>query len=256
MADKINLFTVADGFGDSQAVPSWYKAYIKWPEIIQLMTKNVNLSNFSRYGAGNEYIINCVRNNWKNHQVILIQWAVPKRLDLILAHNENYKNFWQNEIDNDPMYKDNIVQMGLDQVWISSGSKSSAVLEYHNKFITTKQHQMRSQIYIDHAKMLLENTTHGFLLTTTSNYLQDTVHDHSNLYWHDQFQGMCAFRAVSKYSELDLGLTQPIPLIHFDFIKQFIQPKLDLPWRNSVEIQAVENMLYRKYQEALPNRPQ
>jgi hypothetical protein len=43
--------------------------------------------------------------------------------------------------------------------------------------------------------------------------------------------------------------------VQFDFVRQFIQPKFDLPWRNEKEIQAVEAMLYRKYQEAIKNKP-
>lgn len=255
MVEKINLLTLADGFGDSQAVPSWYPAYVKWPEIIKMMTKNINLVNLSRYGAGNEYIVNCLRNNWKNHNRILIQWAHPKRLDLVLDHQEPHQKFWQNEIQNDTVYKDNVLALGQDKFWITSGSKSLGVQEYHNKYISIRQHQMRSQMYVDYATLLLKDVPHGFLLTKASKYLQDTVHDHNNWFWHDQFQGMCEFRDVSRYRELDLGLTQPIPLIHFDFVQQFVQPKLDLPWRNNMEIQAVENTLYRKYQEALLNRP-
>ena len=67
---------------------------------------------------------------------------------------------------------------------------------------------------------------------------------------------MCEFRFESIYADLDLGLTQPIPLIHFDFIKQFIQPKFNLPWRNDRDIQAVENMLFKSYKESIKNKPQ
>jgi len=32
-------------------------------------------------------------------------------------------------------------------------------------------------------------------------------------------------------------------------------PSIDLQWRSSREIDAVENMLYRHYQEAVKNKP-
>lgn len=72
MAQVINLLTLSDGFGDSRAVPAWYPDYIKWPEIIQLITQGVTVHNFSRYGAGNEYIIQCLRNNLDNTANMLI----------------------------------------------------------------------------------------------------------------------------------------------------------------------------------------
>jgi hypothetical protein len=251
----VNLLTIADGFGDSVAVPNWYPNYIKWPEIIRLMTKGVTLTNLSRYGAGNEYIVQCLRNNLVNQHAVLIQWAIPSRLDLTLSHTPEYTEFWKTQIASDPVYHNNIVQVGQDQMWISSASTLSSVREYHEKFIGLKQHQIRSQIYIDYATLLLQNVPHGFLLTSNNKYLEKTIKNETNWYWHERFCGMCEFRTHSKYANLDLKITQPIPLIQFDFIKQFIQPRFKLPWRSEIELQAVESMLYRKYKEAIKNRP-
>jgi hypothetical protein len=255
MAQNLNLLTIADGFGDSHAVPSWYPDYVKWPEIIKIMTRGVTLHNLSRYGAGNEYIIQCLRNNLLDKQAVIVQWAMPNRLDLNLNHNSEYTDYWANQINSDPIYNNNIVNIGNDRVWISSASTTLAIQEYHTKYIGLRQHQLRSQLYIDHATLLLKDIPHGFMLTKTSGYLGETVSDHSKWFWDQPWQGMCEFRHSSKYAELELGITQPIPLVHFDFIRQFIQPKFDLPWRSEQEIQAVENMLYRKYQESLKNKP-
>ena len=255
MAQNINLLTLADGFGDSHAVPPWYPDYIKWPEIIKLMTRGITLHNLSRYGAGNEYILNCLRNNLADKQAIIVQWTVPNRLDLVLSHIPEYNSFWSQKISEDPIYNNNILSCGNDSVWISSASTMPEVREYHTKFIGSRQHQLRSQFYIDYATLLLKDIPHGFMLTKTSNYLGETVRDHNNWFWNQPFQGMCEFRHHSKYAGLELDIAQPLPLVQFDFIKQFIQPKLQLPWRNEREIQAVENMLYRKYQEALKNKP-
>ena len=251
----MNLLTIADGFGDSIAVPSWYPDYIKWPEIIKLMTRGVMLHNLSRYGAGNEYIIQCLRQNLVNSDVVLIQWAIPNRLDLVLSHNPQYNEFWNQQIKDDPVYNNNVVELGDKRVWITSASTAPGVQEYHKKFISSQQHQLRSQLYIDYATLLLKDKKHGFLLTTNSEYLNSTVTDQSNWHWHEQFHGMCEFRHQSKYAELELGLVQPTPLVQFDFIRQFIQPRIDLPWRSERDINAVEAMLYRKYQESIKNKP-
>ena len=252
----MNLLTIADGFGDSIAVPSWYPDYIKWPEIIKLMTRGVTLQNLSRYGAGNEYIIQCLRQNLVNSDVVLIQWAIPGRLDLVLSHNPQYNEFWNQQFKDDPVYNNNVVELGDKRVWITSASTAPGVQEYHKKFISSQQHQLRSQLYIDYATLLLKDKKHGFLLTSTSEYLRETVDNTGNWIWHDRFQGMCEFRHQSKYADLELGLVQPTPLVQFDFIRQFIQPMFDLPWRNEREILAVETMLHRKYKESIKNRPQ
>ena len=47
MATSLRLLTIADGFGDSRAVPAWYPDYIKWPEIIRWMTRDIELCNLS-----------------------------------------------------------------------------------------------------------------------------------------------------------------------------------------------------------------
>ena len=255
MDQNINLLTLADGFGDSRAVPSWYPDYIKWPEIIKLMTRRITLHNLSRYGAGNEYILNCLRNNLANKQAVIVQWVMPDRLDLILSHDSEYNNFWSQKISRDPIYNNNIVSCGNDSVWISSASTMPEIREYHTKFIGLRQHQLRSQYYIDYATLLLKDIPHGFMLTKTSNYLDETVREHNNWFWNQPFQGMCEFRYHSKYAALELDIVQPLPLVQFDFIRRFIQPKFNLPWRSEREIHAVENMLYRKYQEALKNKP-
>lgn len=255
MAESINLLTIADGFGDSRAVPDWYPDYVKWPEIIKFMTKGVNLCNLSRYGAGNEYIIQCLRANLANKQAVLIQWASPDRLDLVLSHNNVSQDYWNDEIKNDSVYHDNVVSLNQDKIWLSSRSQSAGIKEYHQKYIGLRQHQIRSQLYVEYATLLMQNTNHGFLLTKNSNYLNDTVRKHNNWYWHRPWNGMCEFRYESQYAELDLNLTQPIPLIHFDFVKKFILPRFDLPWRGEKDLEAVENMLYRKHKQALEQQP-
>lgn len=252
----MNLLTVADGFGDSVAFPAWYPNYIKWPEIIKLMTKGVNLMNLSRYGAGNEYIVNCIQQNVNFCDTALIQWAMPNRLDLLLAHNEPELSSWHAEIESDITYNNNIRQVGDNKFWLSSASKNRSVKEYHSKFISTKQHQIRSQIFINYVILLLEskNINYKFMLTSSSHYLNKAVTLDPWL-WHAPWKGMCEFRHISKYAELELGLIQPIPLVSFDFIKKYIMPVVDLPWRSDREIDAVEAMLYRKYQEAIKNKP-
>jgi len=240
MVTPIKLLTIADGYGDNSIYPNGYPDYFKWPEIIKLMTRGVELTNLSRYGAGNEYIVNSLRNNVDDKDCVLIQWAQANRLDLIVHNQYN----WTDAIASDPVYNNNIVNVGPDQMWLSSGSKIKEVREYHNKFISPRQHELRSQLYIDYAMLLLEQKKidYGFMLTSAAKQ----VGINGNWIWHCEQQGMHEFRYQSEYCELDFGYPQPIPLIQFDFIKQFVMPVVDLPWRDSRDIDAVESMLYRK----------
>lgn len=246
----MKLLTLADGYGDSIAVPLWYPKYWKWPKLIGLMTKGINVINLSRYGAGNEFIVNQLKQNISVADKVMIQWAQPNRLDLVLSHCD--PNYWKNVIASDQVYNNNVVECGINKFWISSGSTTQAVRDYHQRYITLEQHRLRSQIFVEYAKMLLEchNIDYRFMLVDNSEYLDVDA----NWICHEPMKGMNDFKMKSNYADLDLGIVQPTPLVAFDFIKQFVMPSIDLNWRTEQEINAVENMLYRHYQEAVKTR--
>jgi hypothetical protein len=246
----MKLLTLADGYGDSSAVPDWYPKYWKWPKIIKLMTKGVDVVDHSRYGAGNEFMVNQLKQNIDSVDAAIVQWAQPNRLDLVMSPTNI--EFWNSVIASDPVYHSNTVDCGRNKFWLSSASRASEVQEYHHRYISQHQHQMRSQIFVEYAKLLLEHhkIDYRFMLVNNSEYIDVDA----NWICHKPFKGMNEFRYVSKYCELELGITQPIPLVAFDFIKQLIMPSIDLQWRCSREIDAVENMLHRHYQESVKNR--
>jgi len=247
----MRVLTLSDGFGDPYPPNSWYLKYYKWPEIIGLMTKDTTINNRSRYGAGNEFMINMLKHHIDQTDMVLVQWSIPRRLDLILT-DQNVK-FWEPAIASDTAYHDNIVNCGQDRFWISSASVIKPVRDYHEHYVSMRQHQLRSQIYIDYAKLLLDKhkIPYQFMLVYDSNYLDVDA----NWIWHQPKKGLDSFRHQSKYKDLDLKFVQPIPLVAFDFVKQYIMPTVDLHWRGDHEIDAVENMLYRHYQEAVKNKP-
>jgi hypothetical protein len=255
--NKLKILAVADGFGDSVACPLWYPEYIKWPTIIGLMTKDTEIANLSRYGAGNEFIATAIRQHCHTADVVLSQWAQPNRLDLKLSHSPDIDLFWKDAIHRDKVYCDNIVKLSDSNYWLSSGSSSPPVIEYHKKFVSFQQHQDRSRIFVEYVNMLLNasNKKFVFFLSTVGLYLNSIKTEIEKWAWHQPWQGMCEFRHVSEYADLDLGVTQPLPLIQFDFINQFIRPKIDLNWRTNKEITAVENMLYKKYLQYKDNKP-
>lgn len=246
----MKLLTLADGFGDSVAVPPWYPKYFKWPKLIELMTKGVELLDYCRYGAGNEYMVNQLMHNIASADVVLVQWAAPQRLDLVLSHDSD---FWDDVISQDAVYSQNIVTCGDNKFWLSSASSMDPVKLYHRQYISLKQHQLRSQVFIDYAKLLLNEhcIPYRFMLTVDADYLDVNA----NWIWHKPYKGMNSFRNISQYRDLDLDIVQPIPLILFDFVKQYIMPSVDLNWRKPKEINAVENMLLRHYRESIKNKP-
>lgn len=245
----MRLLTLSDGFGDTVHSPNWYQQFYKWPDIIKLMCKNCELVNLSRYGAGNEYILNALKQNYNSADFVFVQWATPARLDLVLEHEDDY---WQEQIALDPMYSENIVNIDTDQYWLSSGTIMPAVAQYHST-IGLRQHQIRSQNYVDYAHRLLETVPYRFMLVEDSLYLRETDVKPLNWCWHSEYAGMQSFRQISNYAQedQDAQVVQPISLVQFDFVRKYIQPTVDLPWRNEREILAVENMLYKKYQDAI-----
>jgi hypothetical protein len=254
----VNLLTIADGYGDSNATPPWYRNYIKWPKLVQQMAANVNLTNLSRYGAGNEYMVECLRAHIDSADMILFQWTQVNRLDLLLDHTPDIQSFWQEQIDKDPVYNENVLSIKNDSYWISSASKNEFIQAYHNKFISYPQHQNRTELYIDYATMLLEkkNKSFKFLLTYSLPFLKDMDINKDNWVWHKDYTGMENFRYYSKYADVDLKTyVQPCPLIHFDFIKQYIMPKIDLQWHSTEELGKIENNLYNSHKEAMKNKP-
>lgn len=246
----MKLLTISDGYGDSAAVPQWYPKYWKWPKLIGLMTKGLEIVDLSRYGAGNEFITNQLKQNINVADKAIIQWAQPNRLDLVLSHIDS--RYWLDVIASDPVYYNNIIDCGDNKFWISSGSNTAPIKDYHRRFITLEQHRLRSQIFIEYAKMLLEaqKVDYRFMLVDNSDYLNIDA----NWICHEPMKGMSDFKKKSNYANLDLGIVQPTPLVAFDFIKQFVMPSIDLNWRSNREINAVETMLHRHYQEAVKNR--
>lgn len=251
----MKILTAADGFGDSVAGPAWYPDFWKWPRILGLMTKGLEILDLCRYGAGNEYLSWNVRQNHHDADLLLIQWAIPNRLDLVLEHRDPVAQKWHEKIVCDPIYHSNTQEVGHNRWWLSSGSTVDWVEQYHSCMISQRQHEIRSTVWIEYTHRLLRDRSHGFLLTADSEYLQEADVDVDTWIWHDAWKGMDDWRHHSKYSDLDLGLTQPIPLIHFDFIKCFIMPRFDLPWRSVREIDAVESMLLRKYNDCKDQKP-
>jgi len=255
MAQRLKLLTISDGFGDSECYPSWYPDYYKWPFILSLMTRNIELTNLSRYGAGNEFMVNLLREHHKSADVVLVQWTMPHRLDLMLAHSDDMQSNWRSKIKQDPVYNKNFQYTDDAEWWLSSASDMDRVQQYHSEFISKKQHRARSKIWIEYAHQILGSQVHGFLLTYNSDYLKNVDVDNNTWVWHEPWKGMDNWRHISKYEHLDFGYIQPIPLIHFEFIKKFIMPKFDLPWRSEKEIKAVEQMLIRKYNQYIEQKP-
>jgi hypothetical protein len=250
----MKLLTISDGVGDSTQTPvAWYPNYFKWPEIVKLMTKGLTLNNCSKVGAGNEFIVNQLKQNLAADDMVIIQWSPAARFDLLLDHDSDNTVFWKNTIASDPLYSQSIVECGNNKFWLGSQSTTAPVQEYHQRYISLTQYQIRSQIYIDYATMLLaqRNMSYRFMLGYDSEYLASDA----NWIWHEPNKGLYSFKYQSKYKELDLDFAQPIPLVAFDFIKQYVMPDVNLHWRSSCEIDAVENMLYRRYQEAIKNKP-
>jgi len=249
MAESLKILTLADGFGDSQACPPWYPEFHKWPALLKLMCKNITVIDKSRYGAGNEYIITQLRHNYRSADIVLVQWAMPNRLDLMLSHSPDIHAAWHQIRTDDPIYANNVETINDTAWWLTSSSTQSWIQEYHERYITEHQHQARSIMWVELAENLLVNQCHGFMLSSQSDYLQQAQVNAESWIWHRPWQGLHEWRYHSEYRDLDLGYIQPIPLIHFDFIQKFVKPRFALDWRSDHELKTVESFLLKKYNQ-------
>lgn len=222
------------------------------------MAENINVVDLSRYGAGNEFIANSVLNCVEQHtpDLVLVQWTMPRRLDLLLSHSDETAKIWKDTIDSDPVYCQNVLGVGGQCWWLSSSSQCQSVRHYHDHYISVEQHQNRSRQLIDYVRLWFNEREidYKFMLSVSADYLKDRI-TKSVWSWHQPWQGLHEFRNHSDYAELDFGLTQPISLVQFDFIKKYLMPTVNLDWHDNNKLTKVENLLYKQYQTAKTKRP-
>jgi len=193
-----NIFCFGDGYAHGHIWP-------EWPQILQALLPNTQVTAHTGIGAGNEYLINSViqLGDKIDGQTVIFQWASPYRFDKLIQDNT-----WIDRAKNDPVYHFNLYNSSEGIWWLSSASTDEKIQEYHNLFVQSKQAELR----FTNQKILLEN----YLKLKKCKYLFVSTGSQ------EQFV-LSHPAATSRGTEV-----QPAPLLHFYYIKEILDPQLTL----------------------------
>ena len=219
---KKNVLTISDGNG----VDTDFK---KWPTLLQLLTLDtLKVNNRSVIGASNEMILLQLAEaiNTTTIDCAIIQWTTPVRFDVIVD------DFWSRQAELDPVYHFNIVENSQHRWWVSSGSENQHIQEYHKKYISYPQAQLRSEANMLAASALLKskNIPFVFCLAYKFEFSQPFSDAVASLpwAWHQPNLGLHEFRLTdSLHRSLDLNLAQPHSVIQLEWLHNIVAPHCD-----------------------------
>jgi hypothetical protein len=220
------ILCVGDGFGKGHIWPMW-------PQLLSELLNDVDIDNYSEVGAGNEFICNRIIDacEKKNYDVVLVQWAMSKRLDVINNQQNNISKY----IIKDKVYnkKYSNIKINNRTWWLSSGSQTEYVQNYHNNYISDEQHKLRSINYIKLVESYLKQKKISNFLFFSSykldfiDMLESNMLDWSIWCIDEGKNGMAEYGKtfLKKYTTNE---AQPHPLVHLSYIKEIILPKLGM----------------------------
>jgi hypothetical protein len=193
-----NVFCFGDGYAHGHIWP-------EWPQILQALLPNYQVTACTGVGSGNEYLINQLiqLGDQINNQTVIFQWAHPGRFDKLIEDNQ-----WINRANSDPVYHFNLYESAHGTWWLSSASHDEKIKEYHNFFVQPKQQKLR----LINQKILVES----YLKLHKCNYLFVSTNEQE------------AFCSTHSSKNLRGEEVQPTPLLHFYYVKEVLAPKLNL----------------------------
>jgi len=193
-----SIFCFGDGYAHGHIWP-------EWPQILQALLPNYQIIISTGIGAGNEFLIDMLlqQGNQIKDQTVIFQWAQTGRFDKLIED----KN-WLDRAASDPVYHFNLYESAHGTWWLSSASCDEKIKEYHDFFVQPKQEKLR----LGNQKTLVES----HLKLHKCNYLFVSTNDQ---------EVFCSthFRKNLRGKEV-----QPTPLLHFYYIKEILDPALNL----------------------------
>jgi hypothetical protein len=199
-------------FGDGFAAGHIWS---EWPDIIKAIYPNIQVENFGKIGAGNEFIFSSIihAHSQDPDAYFLIQWADNRRFDKLLEDES-----WNNIIDNDPIYFFNKVKLNDQNWWLSSASQNYEIQKYHNFYVQKEQSANRLYNYQYIVSALLKNQAIFF-----SSYPAKIFHINEKLKIDIDME---SFSISNNIKHLRLNEIQPAPPIHYAYVEKFILPLL------------------------------
>jgi len=217
------IVCLGDGFATGHIWP-------EWPQILQALMPEYNVSEISGIGAGSEFLVSelVLCKDIKDAHVAF-QWPIASRFDKLLEDNS-----WASLIANDSVYSENIKNSADRKWWLSSASVTTPIKQYHEFYIQKKQANLRHDVYKTLVTAFLNERNCNFVFTSTSEQ--------------DRFSNDIRFNQVRQ------DQIQPSPIVHFYFLTEIILPKLGLiPDPSRTEL--LRNLIYStKWRPYHPDR--
>ena len=220
------ILCIGDGFGKGHIWPMW-------PQLLAELVNDVEIDNYSEVGAGNEFISNRVIDacEKKNYDIVLVQWARSMRLDVI----NNQQNNISKHILKDKIYNKKYSNVRInDRVWwLSSNSQTEYIQNYHKNYISVEQQKLRSINQIKLIELYLKQQKISNFLFFSSykpdfiDMPESNVLDWSTWCMDEHSNGMEEY-GKSFFSQYATKEVQPHPIIHLNYIKEIILPKLNI----------------------------
>lgn len=193
------IFCFGDGFATGHLWP-------EWPQILQALLPDHTVVTTVGIGAGTEFLVSGFVDliPEMSGQQVIFQWPWTRRLDKLLQDQS-----WQHIISNDPVYHFNtITDPEGRNWWLSSGSKSADVTQYHAHYVQQHQHQRRHEIY----QQLVSHTA-----------------DHLNCHTiHTTTKDQDKFSRSERFKLIRQAEVQPSPAVHFYWLIEQIVPQLNV----------------------------
>lgn len=239
------IYTFGDGFAAGHVWP-------EWPQILQAILYNHQVINIAGIGAGNEFIFSNLLSSLQQSadSTFIVQWAMPNRFDKLIEDHT-----WDSIIDNDADYSENQITYYDRSWWLSSASASADIQQYHSLYIQHQQAYLRSFNYIWSAGNLLRNNQHCFFGTYDFNYLTDAQKElcqNFNWAWFMPWFGLQRYAISDQFAKLQHSEIQPHPIVHLEWVKNFVLPKLNLEI-DSVWLDTISQRIYN--QAWIPHNP-
>ena len=198
MTDSTNItkiFCLGDGYAHGHIWP-------EWPQILQALFPNIDITVISAVGAGHEFLISELLTKDITNSLVIFQWPMHNRFDKLIQDQS-----WENIVKSDPVYDFNTYNTKQGKWWCSSASNTDAIQHYHDFYVQSRQSALRQK----NQKILVES-----YLKSCVKYVCTSNNDQEK------------FANDTKFKQHRGNQIQPLPLLHYYWLTESIIPAAGL----------------------------
>ena len=208
MTDSTNItkiFCLGDGYAHGHIWP-------EWPQILQALFPNLDITVISAVGAGHEFLISELLTKDVTNSLVIFQWPIHNRFDKLIQDQH-----WENIVNSDPIYDFNTYTTKQGKWWCSSASNVDTIQHYHDFYVQSCQSELRQKNQMILVESYLKSCAKYIC---TSNFEQQM------------------FSRDAKFALIRGDQIQPLPLLHYHWLVESIIPAtgLELDVNRSTEL--------------------